>query len=587
MSLAQLTEWVQAHGGSLQNLLFQEIRPGYFGAVLDLSGSPTILVPTKVILKLSDAIKAMGPEFGEICRKTRGVNCVTKLFLAREMAPDRLKESFYRPYLELLPDSKTINSPYVWLPADQNKLKGTNLGSSLRENLSEIVEEWWLVVSLVPESLEKPQLHFVDMKFYYEHKFYKEEDLYEYVSNVEHEKWTSFPAYLWAAMIMKSRSFPSYLLKECMESLDEVDIIQPDVAMLIPLVDLLNHNPKAQVTWGGLEEKFVFEAKDVYSPGQEVFNNYGQKGNEELLLAYGFCIENNAADSVALKIKVPPELFPELESHGVQLPKLDDYTTSVVRLDSENAASPTDGLLFFVSRERVPENLVQVFQWLVRTRWEQTLTLRMQLSGLNHLRQALESKSKLIQANSSENSPNDATINIYLTGQKKILDSAAKKVKGMEKELLAQHKSQLLLLKSVYKRDIPFAQALLVTMGVTSYDDIISKQLLDQVWLLYLIRCFNRDQYTDNTSGEDESYLPEWVAESFARMDRETEISAAEVLQFREIYESLVLPMNQAVPEIFNKGKWTVRELIVSSKVLDTIGFVRGKEQECILVQPS
>ena len=68
-------------------------------------------------------------------------------------------------------------------------------------------------------------------------------------------------------------------------------------------------------------------------------------------------------------------------------------------------------------------------------------------------------------------------------------------------------------------------------------------------------------------------------------MDKETEVTAEEVLQFRELYENIILPMNQAAPEIYNVGKWTVRELIVSTRLLDTIGFVRGRDQECILVQ--
>ncbi|KAF8004951.1 hypothetical protein HF325_000408 [Metschnikowia pulcherrima] len=67
-------------------------------------------------------------------------------------------------------------------------------------------------------------------------------------------------------------------------------------------------------------------------------------------------------------------------------------------------------------------------------------------------------------------------------------------------------------------------------------------------------------------------------------MDKETEMAAAEVVQFQTLYENLIIPMNKAVPEIYNRGKWTVRELIVSTKLLDTISFVRGKKQECLLV---
>lgn len=594
MSISALETWVKSHGGSWSsNVAFEKVGPNNVGAVF-LPGpenSPiSIRIPAKAIIKLSDAVTSLGSQFDEICRQTRNVNAVTKLFLARERLENRLLTSLFGPYIEMLPGSKEINSPYVWSPADLECLKGTNLGSSLRENIKEIVEEWWLVVSVLPESLEKPTSHFVDLKFYYEHSYYSANDLHEYVTQVDNNSWTSFPAYLWAAMIFKSRSFPSYLLKECGAPVHELDLLQEDVAMLIPMVDLLNHNPQAQVTWGGEDGSFVLATSEPYASGDQVYNNYGQKGNEELLLAHGFCLENNAADTVALKIKVPAELLPELEKNGVQLPSISDYTTSIVRLsaNSQNSSTPAaeaaDGLLFFISKERVPENLIQVFQWLVRSRWEQKLTVRMQLSGLNHLRQALESKSTLIDAGKASGSANELAIRTYLKSQKSLLDGGVKFIKRLEKAVLAENKTKLLSLKSVYKRDVRFAQSLLVTMGVTSYDDILLEQLLDQVWLLYLIRCFNRKEYVKSSEGEDDVYLPQWIADCFARMDKETEISAGEVLQFKELYENLILPMNQAVPEIYNVGSWTVRELIVSSKVLDTIGFVRGREQECILV---
>lgn len=590
MPLANLEKWAKSHGGSwTDNLTFDSISENNLGAIY-LANSPgevSIQIPTQCIIKLSDAVKHLGSDFDAISRQTRNINSVTKLFLAHDRSPTYLDNSAFKPYIETLPTMKQINSPYIWTAEEKARLQGTNLGSSLRENISELIEEWWLVISLLPESLAKPDDHFLNMKFYYEHKFYTEEDLATYVAEDGHANWTSFPSYLWASIIMKSRSFPSYLLKEALSDVDPLDLLQEDVAMLIPIVDLLNHNPKAKVSWGGADGLFKLESHDVYSAGDQVFNNYGQKGNEELLLAYGFCIENNPADSVALKIKVPEEILSELETHGVQLPSISDYATSVIRLEPklEQSSSAQDGLLFFISKDRVPENLIQVFQWLVKSNWEgDRLTLRMKLSGLNHLRQALESKSQLVDVNRANGSANEINLKIYLKGQKKLLESGAKKVKNLEKELLAENKSKLLTLKSVYKRDIKFAQSLLVTMGVTSYEDILQEQLMDQIWLLYLVRCYNRKEYIKSEEDEDENYLPEWITKCFERMDEEIDIPAAEVLQFRELYENLILPMNRAVPEIYNVGLWTVRQLIISTKLLDTIGFVRGKEQECILV---
>lgn len=588
--LDQLLQWSQKEGASIpDSVKFSEVLPGNIGAEAPSADALLLRVPTKMIFKLSDAIEAFDFDAAALVKKTRNINAFSKLHLVRERSSQSLALSTFGPYIASLPTSKMINSPYVWLPEDQSLLTGTNLGNSLKENLSGLVEEWWLVVSLLPDSVPKPELHFMNLKFYYEYKFYKPQQLHEYLLEDNVENWTSFPAYLWALMIYKSRSFPSKLL-HADPTVDKINFIQDDVAILIPVIDLLNHDPKAQVVWGVLNGNFVFEATN--HPGGQLYNNYGRKGNEELLLAYGFCLPDNASETVALKIKVPLLLLPQLELHGVKLPKVSDYTTSIVneksveegvdQLKLELYEEYKDGLVYFISKDIVPESLVTVFQWLVKSRWEDKLTLRMQLSGLNHLRKALESKALAIDTSAIRESPNSENINIYLAGQNRVLKSAVGQIKHLENDLLTEYKSRVISLKSIYKKDVKFAQSLMVTMGITSYNDILEQELMDQVWLIYLIRCYNKEHY--KAEDAELQYLPDWVRDCFVKMNQETEVTAQDVVQFRDLYEGLIIPMNQAVPEIYNVGKWTVRELVVSTKLLDTIGFVRGKKQECLIV---
>ncbi|KAM9931410.1 hypothetical protein OXX80_008947 [Metschnikowia pulcherrima] len=579
-NIQNLLSWAANSGAQIsEDVSFATIAKGNVGARSD-STSSSIKVPIKAIMKLSDAIFGLGFDVEKHLSILKNINAPLKLYLAQVRAS---QDGFYSAYVRSLPSAAEINSPYVWSPEDKQNLQGTNLGSSLRENVSLLIEEWWSIISVLPESMQKPPAHFVNMKFYYEHKFYDDAQLHGYLTNDEIDNWTSFPAYLWASMIIKSRSFPSALLKGS-PKVSEIDLRQPDVAMLVPVIDLLNHMPQANVTWTASDEYFEFQSHN--KGGGELFNNYGRKGNEELLLAYGFCLENNSADTVALKIKVPEQMLPELEKHGVTLPRLSDYTSSVVggetQTDSASYDQFKDGLLFFIAKDRVPEDLVRVFQWLVRSPWENKLTVRMQLSGLNHLRQAVESKAALIDVNNVKSEKNAEMIKIYLRSQKAILHAAVSDIKHMENALLTEHKASILTLKTIYKKDVKFAQSLLVTLGVTSYADILAQELMDQVWLLYLIRCYNKNSYSDEAS--EEQYLPNWIHDAFVRMDKETEMAAAEVVQFQTLYENLIIPMNKAVPEIYNRGKWTVRELIVSTKLLDTISFVRGKKQECLLV---
>jgi hypothetical protein len=52
---------------------------------------------------------------------------------------------------------------------------------------------------------------------------------------------------------------------------------------------------------------FELSTTESTEAGDEVFNNYAPKGNEELLNGYGFCILHNPCDEVAVRIGKPPD----------------------------------------------------------------------------------------------------------------------------------------------------------------------------------------------------------------------------------------------------------------------------------------
>lgn len=71
-------------------------------------------------------------------------------------------------------------------------------------------------------------------------------------------------------------------------------------------MDCLNHHNDAHVSWSFEPGRFTLSLGDDTKAGNEVFNNYGPKSNAELLMGYGFCIENNAHDAVLEALKPPP-----------------------------------------------------------------------------------------------------------------------------------------------------------------------------------------------------------------------------------------------------------------------------------------
>jgi len=66
---------------------------------------------------------------------------------------------------------------------------------------------------------------------------------------------------------------------------------------LVPLLDIANHRPGAGDVEVRVEGgRYVLTAARALSKGDEVFLNYGAKGNGELLRDHGFVLSNNAAD---------------------------------------------------------------------------------------------------------------------------------------------------------------------------------------------------------------------------------------------------------------------------------------------------
>ena len=82
---------------------------------------------------------------------------------------------------------------------------------------------------------------------------------------------------------------------------------------MLPFFDLCDHRSELSVVWEALgnetisfrfgsggEDEEEEEGKEATAAraGQPIHNNYGPKGNQELLFAYGFALEDNPFDSV-------------------------------------------------------------------------------------------------------------------------------------------------------------------------------------------------------------------------------------------------------------------------------------------------
>lgn len=83
--------------------------------------------------------------------------------------------------------------------------------------------------------------------------------------------------FIWAATVITSRSFSSSVLR----------IPGLDSPVLIPGVDLLDHSPSAKVTWDWGVTACAVQTDVQLTSGNQIFNNYGPKSNEECMAVLG------------------------------------------------------------------------------------------------------------------------------------------------------------------------------------------------------------------------------------------------------------------------------------------------------------
>lgn len=319
---ARLEKWFIGNNGYLKedlDLTFDEQNGQHFRATTDVSASedsvqPLCRCPFSLTLSFLNVLETP-PQSIRNCSKES--NCtylldklptaaVSHFFLCEQKLLG--EKSFWEPYISALPGENDMTTPWWFDNEDLMWLLGTNIHLSTEVEKSGVEmrramwkEHWETGVTVLKEA----------------------------GANVEGFSWWVAPScsgaltankkcrelYLWAATIFSSRSFTSLIFTS---SLPETSG-KESFALLYPMIDSFNHKFGAKVLWNMDKGDFELSTIEPAKAGQEVFNNYAPKGNEELLNGYGFCIPDNPCDEVALRIGKPPhqvidvlrEQFPE------------------------------------------------------------------------------------------------------------------------------------------------------------------------------------------------------------------------------------------------------------------------------------
>lgn len=579
--IEELIQWGTKHGSVIDPSIRFE-KNGEKGIcaystkkVTEEPKTPQIKIPLDIIIKreLADEV------FGESTFVNAGnVNTGLKLLVSKlKFDPEStvvngedLKAKF-APFLELLPSGKETGSVFYWSSKELELLSNTNLGGSLDAKLDTLIEEWYYAIKTLEPKPEN------DLKFYSARSDLCKDELISEILNVT--SWTSFGAYLWSSIIFTSRAFPHDIIDSS---------CKPGQAILLPIIDLLNHNSGAKVEWKFEKQKdghgyFSLLSQDLLDEGEEVFNNYGAKGNEELLMGYGFAIEKNPSDSIALKVKLPYEVVKGAESFGFKIPRIEDYTQFAFTNDTRSSNEATDkdiqdGLLFFINKSSlIPENLLLLFMFLSKTEDETTPTLRSKLEALQKLRGALEHKKSLLSEKLVIPDNIDPVVlhnaKVYRDGQKDLYKSSLAEIKHTEKQLLQDYKGSMTTLKKIFIKDTKLQKIVEDCFGLDTYEGIEEEDVAHNVLFLWVI--------LHGSIECEEFQAPDYLVKSY-KLKKEKTYDEEYLENFQALCEYLAdqLQENEIHAEV------TAKNLVIASEVLQENSYTRISNGEIIVVDP-
>lgn len=277
-----LTQWARQNGASIS----EKVKFIWNTDGSGLTAQATSPIdPDDVLIQCPESL-IMGPKVAKSLFSNTAQPFIKLALLHEQSLGDK---SQWYTYISALPKpgSAELGVPLYFDEQDLVYIQGTNLGSDLdhkRARIQSELAELTLALGSCPTYL-------------------------------------TLENYTWASAIFASRAFPaSIIYANC-----------TGLSMLVPIVDALNHKANTPVQWHGSPTgEFCLVADGQIPAGDQIYNNYGPKGNEELLMGYGFTVENNPFD--------------------------------VVRVRPASYSSKDDDFAFNLTRDQpVPEELVNLF----------------------------------------------------------------------------------------------------------------------------------------------------------------------------------------------------------------------------------
>lgn len=302
-------------------------------------------------------------------------------------------------------------------------------------------------------------------------------------------------------------------------------------------MDAGNHNPNARVDWSYDPGRFSLTISDAAPASSQIFNNYGPKGNDELLMGYGFCSADNPHDGILLSMRPPPPPLQEMLKtiHPGYFKTTGEWNSdrATFRLLRWQLHDTSDLDAFSRAWAPIPEPLAELFCYIVQfergfdvapiesseeylyrgsgQRYLPRIALYVAMSLLPKIQRLEQSDEDLPEE--PQNS-RQAAAEVYRSGQIEVLDEVQERMAAYLKSLLlptpadpTQHKSALWTLEGaldVLQLVAPdahkaFMSGLKYCAGTTKFRKIRDSNQEEVLWGVLL--CFMYLHYRDIQAG--------------------------------------------------------------------------------------
>jgi histone-lysine N-methyltransferase SETD3 len=238
-------------------------------------GDELLMIPLKLCITKKSARKAFGKDV-----LPSDIN--EYLAMACQLIHERFvmgEKSFYKAYIDVLPEVGEVNPTFTWSDEDLAFLQGSPVIAATKSLQMKLRREYDSLLGGEDGLMAK----FPD-------KFPKEAFTFEH--------WE------WAFTMLFSRAIRLRNLR------------QGETLALVPYADLINHSCFSQAYIDAREagdwlfktgeEEVILYADRGYRRMEQIYISYGPKSNAELLLLYGFAVERNPFNSVDVTVSIAP-----------------------------------------------------------------------------------------------------------------------------------------------------------------------------------------------------------------------------------------------------------------------------------------